>query len=54
MPKFLETAWRMLEKRHIVMHIDHWEFIVFGIAMGVINYYYVHDVFAKYILVQLN
>ncbi|CAK59338.1 unnamed protein product (macronuclear) [Paramecium tetraurelia] len=42
-PKFLETVWHMLQKRNLVMKIDYWEYFVFGIAMGIINYYYINN-----------
>lgn len=44
-PKYLETLWHMLEKRNLVTKIDYWEFLIFGIAMGIINYYYINHVY---------
>lgn len=43
-PKALETAWRLLSKRKWVSNIHNWELLVFGIAMGILNYYYHHEV----------
>lgn len=43
-PKYLEVAWHMLAKRNLVTKVDYWEFVIFGIAMGIINYYYVNYV----------
>jgi len=47
-PKALETAWRLLSKRKWVSNIPNWELLVFGIAMGILNYYYHHEVFRHY------
>lgn len=43
-PKCLETAWNLLHKRGLVSAVKGWELLVFGLAMGILNYYYHHDV----------
>ncbi|CAD8112016.1 unnamed protein product [Paramecium sonneborni] len=42
-PKSLETAWRLLKKRGYVSSIKGWELFLFGLAMGIINYFYHYD-----------
>jgi hypothetical protein len=43
-PRVFETLWKMLAKRGWVTNIDYWEFLAFGLAMGIINYHYVNNV----------
>lgn len=48
LPRFIEMLWRMLAKRNLVTKIENWEFLVFGCAMGLINYYYVNNVIFEF------
>jgi hypothetical protein len=45
-PKFLETLFRLLRKRGLAVDVPGWELILFGLAMGIINVYYHHEVFS--------
>ena len=43
-PKFLETAFRLLRKRGLARNVPGWELLVFGLAMGILNIFYQHEV----------
>ncbi len=40
LPRFFETLWNYFKRRRMVKPIPGGELIIFGIAMGIINYYY--------------
>jgi hypothetical protein len=40
MPRFFETLWNLLKRRHLVKPLPNGDLLVFAIAMGIINYYY--------------
>ena len=44
LPRTIETVWRLLYKRGLIFKIEYWEVIIFGLAMGIFNHYYIHDV----------
>ena len=51
LPRTIETVWKLLYKRGLIFKIEYWEVIIFGIAMGIFNHYYIHDVkINKYII----
>ena len=52
MPKFLETAFRLLRKRGLARNVPGWELLVFGLAMGILNIFYQHEV--KLIMSKLS